>query len=287
MQRFQDLQRLLNDWSPVVVLPNVCETTATAPAIEAPQQIPPSAPAPTHSNTANAPNAGVCSVVIRDVCKSFHRGGAETLVLKAVNISIQEGQCVFLVGPSGSGKTTLMSIIGCLLTADSGEVQVLGYDTAKLNGREKAALRRKRLGFVFQRFHLIRGLTAAENVAAPLRLDGVRESIALKRAAELLDQVGLSSKLREHPQRMSVGQCQRVALARALAADPEIVLADEPTASLDAESGGRAMRLLRDMTIARGKTLIVVTHDHRIVPEPGGVERIVTMDSGCLVEQIN
>lgn len=233
---------------------------------------------PDHAAVAATP-----AVELVGVNKSFGRGAAATEVLRSVNLTVLPGECLFLLGPSGSGKTTLLSIMGCLLAPDAGRVRVLGHDVSRLALDERAVLRRRCLGFVFQRFHLIRGLTAAENVAVPLRLDGVGERRALRRAHSLLDRVGVADKAHEAPHRLSVGQCQRIAVARALAADPQLVLADEPTASLDAESGQQAMRLLREVTVAEGKTLVVVTHDHRILPTPTGTDRIVAMDSGRLV----
>jgi len=222
------------------------------------------------------------AVDLRGVRKAFRRGASATPVLRGIDLSIARGESVYLLGPSGSGKTTLLSIIGALLTPDAGDVRVLGHAVAKLSTSERAVLRRRYIGFVFQRFHLIRGLTAAENVAAPLRLDGQGAAAARRRALELLDRVGLADLADESPSRMSVGQCQRVALARALVADPAIVLADEPTASLDAETGLAAVRLLRELTVEANKTLVVVTHDHRIVPAGGGSERTVAMESGSL-----
>ncbi|QDV75136.1 ABC transporter ATP-binding protein [Botrimarina mediterranea] len=237
-----------------------------------------------HTSSDASTNTLSPAVVVRGVTKSFARGDVVTNVLKSVDLTIEQGECLFLLGPSGSGKTTLMSIIGCLLTPDTGTVKVLGRDIPALTLSERADLRRREVGFVFQRFNLIRGLTAAENVGAPLRLDGVSERDARRRAVELLERVGLGDRANESPERMSVGQCQRVAVARALVADPQIVLADEPTASLDAQSGQQAMRLLRELTVEAGKTLVVVTHDHRIVPAGVSVDRIVAMDSGRLVE---
>ncbi len=232
------------------------------------------------------PHPADCNAAIqlRRVGKSFTRGNAVTHVLRAIDLTIAQGECVFLLGPSGSGKTTLMSIIGCLLTPDAGQVTVLGQDVVHLSMEARALLRRRRLGFVFQRFHLIRGLSAVENVAVPLRLDNVNQVEAEEKAWELLRRVGLQEQAHQSPSRLSVGQCQRIAVARALAADPEIVLADEPSASLDAESGQQAMRLLRELTVEAGKTLVVVTHDHRIVPTGPSGDRIISMDSGQLTE---
>jgi len=205
-------------------------------------------------------------------------------VLDKVDLQVGLGECVFLLGPSGSGKTTLLSIIGCVLTADSGEVHVLGRDISRLDSTAAALLRRDQIGFLFQKFHLIRGLTAQENVAIPLLLSGISSAQANIRASELLDQVGLADFIKQQPNRMSVGQCQRVAFARALVGDPQLILADEPTASLDAESGQLAMELLRQLTVDAGKTVVVVTHDHRILPF---ADRVLNVANGKLKETVS
>jgi putative ABC transport system ATP-binding protein len=185
------------------------------------------------------------------------------------------------VGPSGSGKSTLLSIIGCVLTADHGDVRIMGHDVRGLSQEEAAELRLRHIGFVFQRFHLVRGLSAIENVSLPLMLAGWAADQAHQRASELLANVNMSEKLHVQPQRLSVGQCQRVAFARALATDPELILADEPTASLDAKSGHQAVELLRRLTVETGKTVIVVTHDHRIL---AFADRVLHMENGRLEE---
>jgi putative ABC transport system ATP-binding protein len=216
-------------------------------------------------------------VELRGVSKSYTRGSAATWVVDEVDLSVGRGEYVFLVGPSGSGKTTLLSIIGCVLSPDHGSVRIMGEDVRDLTKNAAAELRREKIGFVFQRFHLIRGLTAAENVAVPLTLAGWRKADANRRAAELLALVDLKDKADMQPHRLSVGQCQRVAFARALAADPDLILADEPTASLDAKSGQRAIELLRQLTAESGKSVIVVTHDHRILHF---ADRILHMENG-------
>lgn len=213
----------------------------------------------------------------RELYKGYQRGGALTPVLCGVDLSIGAGEFVFLVGPSGSGKTTLLSILGCILTPDAGEVRILGEDLLRLSAGQRADLRRDRIGFVFQRFHLIRGLNAVENVAVPLTLAGTALRAARQRSLELLEAVGLADRAKSHPTRLSTGQCQRIALARALAASPDLILADEPTASLDAENGREAMRLLRRLTADQGKTAVVVTHDHRIFEF---ADRILHLDGG-------
>ena len=209
---------------------------------------------------------GTVAARVEGVVKSFHGGGGPTRVLDGIDLSVRRGECVFLVGPSGSGKTTLLSILGCILTADRGRVQILGEETTELDAKARAALRLTRLGFVFQRFQLIRGLAALEQVCIPLSLRGVAPAQARRRGLDLLAAVGLEGKDRSLPTQLSTGQCQRVALARALAGDPELILADEPTASLDAANGREMMALLRRLTAEEGKAAVVVTHDARIFP---------------------
>ena len=221
-------------------------------------------------------------VALRGVSKSYVRGSSTTRVVDEVDLTAAQGECVFLLGPSGSGKSTLLSIIGCVLTADCGDVRIMGCDVSRLSQDEAAILRRQHIGFVFQRFHLIRGLSAVENVAVPLTLAGWTAPRARRRASELLAMVDMSELLDAQPSRLSVGQCQRVAFARALAADPELILADEPTASLDAKTGHQALELLRRMTVDAGKTVIVVTHDPRIL---SFADRILHMENGRVEER--
>lgn len=222
------------------------------------------------------------AVSVSALNKSYRRGGQETPVLRNINLEVKAGECVFLAGPSGSGKTTLLSILGCILTPDSGSVKLLGDEVAALNNLQRTLLRRDRIGFVFQKFHLIRGLTALDNVCVPLQLRGERGRATRERAKELLAAVGLAEKISSYPKNLSTGQCQRVALARALAVDPDIILADEPTASLDSASGNEAMQLLRDLTTKHGKTAIVVTHDPRIFHF---ADRVCHLDNGQLVHE--
>ncbi|MCA9235155.1 MAG: ABC transporter ATP-binding protein [Planctomycetales bacterium] len=229
-----------------------------------------------------AATAALPAVAALGVAKAYRRGAAVTPVLDGVELTIPRGQCAFLLGPSGSGKTTLLSMIGGLLKPDAGKLSVLGSDLTRLTPDAAAEFRRTRLGFIFQRFHLLQGLTASENVGAPLILSGVQPSQARQRAEELLDLVGLGDFRRQIPRRLSVGQCQRVALARALANDPELILADEPTASLDAEAGQQAMQLLRRVTVEMGRTAVVVTHDARILPF---ADSILAVERGRVVAQ--
>lgn len=204
------------------------------------------------------------AVTVRGLYKSYRRGGVAAPVLRGVDLGIPRGQCVFLAGPSGSGKTTLLSILGCILTPDQGEVELYGVRLSQLDDRGRIEMRRQYIGFVFQRFHLIRGLSALENVCVPLVLRGESRRQALCRAHQMLEAVGLAHKAHAHPRHLSAGQCQRVAIARALVGNPQLILADEPTASLDAANGQEVMDLLRRLVVQQGKTAIVVTHDQRI-----------------------
>lgn len=221
------------------------------------------------------------SIQVENVHKAYRRGTSVSPVLRGIDLVIPSGECLFLVGPSGSGKTTLLSILGCILTPDEGIVRVLGRRVDTLDERERAMLRRKRIGFVFQRFHLIRGLTAAENVEVPLTLLGVAPRPARRRALELLDAVGLVDQAAQQTNHLSTGQRQRVALARALANGPDIILADEPTAALDAATGLEAMRLLRRVTAETGTTVVVVTHDPRIF---SFADRVLQLTNGVIEE---
>ena len=200
-----------------------------------------------------------------NVVKSYRRGRQTTRVLHGVSLEIAQGKIAFLLGPSGSGKTTLLSILGCLLSADSGEVNVLGKPVTGRSRQQLAAIRRNHFGFLFQKFHLIRGLTSKENVTARQTVVGDASKTLESRAESILCEVGLNSFIDADPRQMSVGQCQRVALARALISEPKIIFADEPTASLDTKNGMEMMKLIHRLTREKKMTAIVVTHDHRIL----------------------
>ena len=209
--------------------------------------------------------------------KVYRRGAFTIPVLQGIDLRVEKGECVFLSGPSGSGKSTLLSILGCILTADSGSVRVLDENVDRLNSKQRARFRRERIGFVFQRFHLFRGLRAWENVRVAMDLLGYATGKSKEESFRLLEMVGLADRATHHVWELSLGQCQRVALARALASGPELIFADEPTASLDFESGHNAMRILRELAKEMGCTVVVVTHDARIYPL---ADRILTMEDG-------
>jgi putative ABC transport system ATP-binding protein len=222
------------------------------------------------------------NLVARDVHKSFGSGTQRAPVLRGVSMEASRGETVFLVGPSGSGKTTLLSILGCILTPDHGSVQVLGQEVAGMNPRQLTAFRRENLGFIFQTFNLFPTLSAQDNIALSLCMRGVPGRAAGRQAENLLNQVGLWHRRKARPAQMSGGECQRVAVARALAADPAVVFADEPTASLDAENGQAVMKLLTRLVRERGVTLVVVTHDNRIFAYAA---RVLRLEDGCMAHE--
>ncbi|MHB8866198.1 MAG: ABC transporter ATP-binding protein [Pirellulaceae bacterium] len=229
-------------------------------------------------------NTTTTSIPVLQACnvhKSYRRGTSTTQVLGGVNLAVARGECTFLVGPSGSGKSTLLSILGCILTPDQGQLRILGRDISQLHDRARIQVRRDVIGFVFQRFQLIRGLNVFDNVLLPLQLQGRTAPSSRTRVRELLAAVGLTDHANAKPANLSAGQCQRVAFARALANDPQIILADEPTASLDAVTGDNVMQLLRRLLNDYDKTAIIVTHDPRIFKF---ADRIHHLENGCLTE---
>lgn len=235
------------------------------------------------------PKSGTASeyaVQVKGVGKKYQQGHGETWVIREVDFLVRHGEFAFLVGPSGSGKSTLLSILGCLLTADEGEIFFNGKSVSQLGPAAQTTLRRVHIGFVFQKFQMIRGLSAIENVAVPLTLQRVSASESLKRAGEMLKRVGLWEYRNSQPNRMSPGQCQRIAVARAVVGSPQLVLADEPTASLDSQSGREAMQVLKRLVNETGAAAVVVTHDTRIYEfadqicemKNGRIERVEKID---------
>ena len=216
----------------------------------------------------------------RGLTKTYAQGEAATRALDEVTLDLYGGELALLVGPSGSGKTTLLSIMGCILRPTSGSLRVLGDEVTRLAERDLPAIRRERIGFIFQAFNLFPTLTALQNVALALDLKGVSGRAARDKAAALLDEVGLSAKLGAYPADLSGGQKQRVAIARALAGDPPIILADEPTAALDSQSGRIVMDLLQRLARQRGRAVAIVTHDNRMW---GYGDRLVKMEDGRVI----
>lgn len=221
------------------------------------------------------------AISVRALTKTYHEGSAGTLALRGVDLDVYPGELVLLMGPSGSGKTTLLSIVGCILTATSGSVRILGKEVTGLSQDELPSIRLAHIGFIFQGFNLFQTLTARENVELMLGLKGVQGQAATRRAQELLDQVGLGPKARSFPSDLSGGEKQRVAIARALAGEPQIILADEPTASLDSKVGRNVLGILRSLAHDRGGAVVVVTHDPRAL-EFG--DRIISIEDGMIAE---
>ena len=219
------------------------------------------------------------TLMARNVKKSYGSGTRYQPVLRGITLGVAAGETVFLTGPSGSGKTTLLSVLGCILTPDAGSVEILGEELAHLDDRQRTAFRKQHLGFIFQSFNLFPTLSAVDNLRLVLSLHGVNLRAATARAEELLGLVGLGNRGRLRPGQLSGGECQRVAIARALAAEPALLFADEPTASLDADNGQAVMKLLTQLVRDRGVTLVVVTHDQRIYPF---ADRIIRLEDGYL-----
>ena len=222
------------------------------------------------------------AISVRDVTKSYAEGTTQVSALRGVNLEVHRGEMVMLIGPSGSGKTTLLSIMGCILSASSGSVQIAGEEVAHLPESELPRVRRDHMGFVFQGFNLFPTLTAGENIGLMLDVKGIGGPQARKRSYELLDSVGLADKFDTSPANLSGGQKQRVAIARALAGDPGIILADEPTAALDSHTGRSVMEMLKSLAHDRRRAVVVVTHDPRVV-EFG--DRAIRIEDGLIALQ--
>jgi putative ABC transport system ATP-binding protein len=216
-------------------------------------------------------------VQARGVTKSFGEGAIRIPVLKGVDLDVARGEVLLLVGPSGSGKTTLLSVIAGILETDEGEVRILGESIPELSASDKTKFRRDHLGFIFQQYHLLPTLTAVENAAVPLLIRGVSKYDALAQAEAVLGSMGMGERLVALPTRLSGGEQQRVAVARALVGNPKLLLCDEPTASLDGETGHRIVQQLHDVGKQPDRAVIIVTHDTRIF-EFG--DRIVHMEDG-------
>lgn len=205
--------------------------------------------------------------------------GAETLtILHSLNLTIPDGQFISIVGPSGSGKSTLLGLIAGLDAPTSGEIRIDGQAITAMNEDALAELRGKKIGFVFQSFHLIPSLTALENILIPMEIAGVPDARA--RAAHLLEDVDLTARAHHYPSQLSGGEQQRISIARAFANDPSILLADEPTGNLDSLNGRHAFDLMVEMNRKRGATLVLVTHDHELAAL---AERRITLRDGRVV----
>ena len=219
-------------------------------------------------------------IEVRGVSKVYGEGASRVRAVEGVDLEVTPGEVVLLMGPSGSGKTTLLSMMGCILSPSEGSIRIAGREVAGLSEKVLPAVRLEHIGFIFQGFNLFPTLTVGENVELTLDLKGIHGSRARKQARQLLEQVGLGAKYDEFPTNLSGGQKQRVAVARALAGEPGVILADEPTAALDSHSGRNVMEVLRGLAHERGRAVVVVTHDSRVL-EFG--DRIVRMEDGKIV----
>jgi putative ABC transport system ATP-binding protein len=215
-----------------------------------------------------------------DVVKFLGAGAARVQALKGVSLTLAGGELALLMGPSGSGKTTLLSILGCMLTPTSGTVLIGGQSTAEATPEDLAKLRRERVGFVFQSYHLFPTLSAADNVRLALDVRGENAATSRAKAKEAMAVVGLAHKLRSYPRELSGGEQQRVAIARALVANPSAVLADEPTAALDTDNGQTVMSVLAEIAKSSSRGVLVVAHDPRIIPF---AHRIIHIEDGHIV----
>ncbi len=220
-------------------------------------------------------------IELRSVTKVYGTGAAAYQALRGVDFTARPGEFVMLSGPSGSGKTTLLSIIGCVLSPTTGSVHLFGEDVSRRKESELPALRLSYIGFVFQGHKLLASLTARENIALPLELRGWSAREARTEAERLLARVGLGHRLEHRPADLSGGERQRVAIGRALAGSPPLILADEPTAALDATNGRNVTDLLRMLAKEHGHTVVVVTHDNRITSL---ADRVVHIEDGIIGE---
>jgi putative ABC transport system ATP-binding protein len=222
------------------------------------------------------------AVAVRGLTKVFGSGETRVEALRGIDLRVDPGEFVAVMGPSGSGKSTLLHLIGGLDAPSSGSVQVGGEDLGSLNDDRLTLLRRRRIGFIFQAFNLLDVLTAEENVAVPLVIDGLAEAEAHRRARAALELVGVAARCHHLPGQLSGGEQQRVAVARALVTEPLLLLADEPTGNLDSANSDQVIGLLRGLVDERGQTILMVTHDAR---QAAMADRLFRLRDGQVVEE--
>jgi putative ABC transport system ATP-binding protein len=239
---------------------------------------------PVAAGPAAEPVAGRCPVAdllqLRSITKTYGSGDAAVNAVTDVSFSIAEGDFAAVIGPSGSGKSTLMHILGCLDSPTSGQYTFAGIDVSQMNEYQLAGVRNRRIGFVFQQFHLLPSMSAWRNVELPLLYRSANDRRGLALAA--LAQVGLADRVNHRPTELSGGQQQRVAIARALVTDPDLILADEPTGNLDSRSSQEVLGILRGLN-EEGRTVLLITHDPNVAAIP---RRVLTMSDGVLTEGV-
>lgn len=216
---------------------------------------------------------------IKNITKVYGSGHTAVSALKDGSLSVKEKEIVLIMGPSGSGKTTFLSMAGGLLRPTSGEILLSGMNISSMSEDELPTVRLKHIGFIFQSFNLLSALTVLENVRLILDLAGADKKEATKKAISLLDKEGLLDKINRYPRELSGGEAQRVSIARALINDPDIILADEPTANLDSKNGHRVMMLLKELAKEKGKSIVIVSHDQRIIDV---ADRVLWLEDGRL-----
>ena len=220
---------------------------------------------------------------VKDLKKVYRMGDVEVHALRGIDLEVQPGEIIAIMGPSGSGKSTLMNMIGCLDSPSDGEYYLDGQLVSDLVDDELAAVRNKKIGFVFQNYNLLPRANALQNVQLPLRYSDDKSSLR-ERSASALDKVGLGDRMNHKPKELSGGQQQRVAIARAIVNEPAIILADEPTGNLDSQSGQEIMELLLNLNARNGTTLVIVTHDQGVAAQ---AQRIVHLKDGLVHREEN
>jgi len=229
-------------------------------------------------------NVKLVAIHCQNITKIYDTGDQKVAALNGVNVDIFMGELMMLVGPSGCGKTTLISIIAGILDQTSGDCSLFGENLLALHSKDKLQFRAENIGFVFQAYNLLPSLNAAENVSVPLIINGIKRSIAERKAADMLEKVGLGARTKSLPAELSGGQQQRVAIARALIHSPRLIVCDEPTSALDHESGHNIMQLMKAVALDQQRVLVIVTHDARIF---SFADRIAEMDDGHIVNVVN
>ncbi|WP_135611509.1 ABC transporter ATP-binding protein [Methanococcoides sp. AM1] len=224
-------------------------------------------------------------IAFSNVWKTYQMGEVQVNALRNVSVSIDRGEFAAIIGPSGSGKSTMMNLVGCLDVPSEGEIFLKSRNISEMTESDLSTLRGKTIGFVFQQYNLIPGMSALENVLLPLEIQEVEDNVAMERAKESLEMVGLSDKLNNRPSQLSGGQQQRVSIARSLACDPELILADEPTGALDSKTGREVMNILQRLWKEKGKTVVMVTHDMDLAQY--AARHIVLKDGQIVRDELN